>query len=43
MSAVMGLDVALLEAKDLDKDEAKELAGDAIEVAKLVMQLFSAA
>lgn len=41
VQAVMGLDQALLEAKDIDKDEAKELAGLAIEIGKLSMALFA--
>lgn len=43
VTAFMGLDQALLEAKDIDKDEAKELAGLSIEIAKLSMQLFAKA
>jgi hypothetical protein len=43
VSAVMGLDQAILEAKDIDKDEAKELAGLALEIGKLAMQLFAKA
>lgn len=43
VTALIGLDQAVLEAKDLDKDEAKVLAGLAIEIAKLGMQLFAKA
>lgn len=42
VSALMGLDQAILEAKDIDKEEAKELAGLAIDIAKLSMKLFAA-
>lgn len=41
VSAFLGLDKAWLEAQDLDKDEAKELAGLAIDIGKLSFQLFS--
>lgn len=43
VQAVMGLDQAWLEAQDLDKAEAQELAGLSIEIAKLSMQLFAKA
>jgi len=43
VSAVMGLDQVVLEAKDIDKEEAKELAGLALEIGKLAMQLFATA
>lgn len=41
VSAFIGLDQALLEAKDIDKEEAKELAGLALDIGKLAMQLFA--
>jgi hypothetical protein len=43
VSAVMGLDQAFDEIKDIDKDEAKEVAQLALDIGKLVMQLFAKA
>lgn len=41
VTALIGLDQAILEAQDIDKAEAKELAGLAIDITKLAVQLFS--
>lgn len=41
-SAFLGLDLAVLEAKDLDKEESKELAALGMEIGKLAVQLFYA-
>jgi hypothetical protein len=41
VTAFMGLENAVLEAKDLDKEEAKELASMALEIGKLAMKLMA--